>query len=67
LERNIRNLSPEILQRYFTVENAKYVLQENVKSLVSFKVANIFDSSFKNLGKFDFVFSRNMLIFFKKE
>ena len=66
-ERNIRNLSSDILQSYFKVESDKYFLQENVKSLVSFEVANIFEDSFKNLGKFDFVFSRNMLIYFDKE
>ncbi|WP_457748927.1 CheR family methyltransferase [Sulfurimonas sp.] len=66
-ERNIRNLSPEILQKYFMLENGKYVLKESVKSLVSFRVANIFDDSFQRLGKFDFVFSRNMLIYFDKE
>ena len=37
-----------------------------IKSLVSFKVVNLFDVSFNNLGKFDFVFSRNMLIYFDK-
>jgi chemotaxis protein methyltransferase CheR len=30
-------------------------------------VINIFDSAFESLGKFDFVFSRNMLIYFDKE
>ncbi|HFB54169.1 MAG TPA: protein-glutamate O-methyltransferase CheR [Sulfurimonas autotrophica] len=66
-ERNIRNLSAEILHKYFTVENERYTLKESVKSLVSFEVANIFDDSFTRLGKFDFVFSRNMLIYFDKE
>ncbi len=66
-ERNIRNLSPEILHKYFKIDNQRYILQANVKSLVSFEVANIFEDSFKNLGKFDFVFSRNMLIYFDKE
>jgi len=66
-ERNIRNLSAEILHKYFTLENERYILKESVKSCVSFEVANIFDDSFARLGKFDFVFSRNMLIYFDKE
>ncbi len=66
-ERNIRNLSVEIVSKYFTIENNLYVLKQNIKSLVSFKVVNIFDSSFLELGKFDFIFSRNMLIYFDKE
>ena len=66
-ERNIRNLSPQILQRYFTKKDDLYILSEKVKSHVTFKIANIFDSSFKNIGTFDFIFSRNMLIYFDKE
>jgi len=66
-ERNIRNLSPNILNKYFTKGNNEYILNEDVKSIVSYQLANIFDNSFKNLGKFDFIFSRNMLIYFDKE
>lgn len=66
-ERNVRNLSPEIINRYFTKHEDKYVLSQSVKSLVNFKLTNLFDDSFKMLGKFDFVFSRNMLIYFDKE
>ena len=66
-ERNIRNLSPAIINKYFSQDNSKYLLKNSVKSLVTFKLVNIFDDSFKNLGKFDFIFSRNMLIYFDKE
>lgn len=66
-ERNIRNLSAEIISKYFQKNNDKYVLNQDIKSLVSFKTSNLFDNSFTSLGKFDFVFSRNMLIYFDKE
>ncbi|WP_373072443.1 protein-glutamate O-methyltransferase CheR [Sulfurimonas sp.] len=66
-ERNVRNLSSDILNNYFVKEDDKYALKDSVKSLVSFKIINIFDESFRNLGKFDFIFSRNMLIYFNKE
>ena len=66
-ERNVRNLTPQIISKYFDINNGKYALKQSVKSLVSFQVTNIFDSSFKNIGKFDFIFSRNMLIYFDKE
>jgi len=66
-ERNLRNLTPQIISNYFNIDNEKYTLKQNIKSLVSFQVTNIFDSSFKNIGKFDFIFSRNMLIYFDKE
>ena len=66
-ERNIRNLSSDILHKYFTKEDDRYALKENIKLLVTFKLVNIFDDSFNNLGKFDFIFSRNMLIYFDKK
>ncbi len=66
-ERNVRNLTPQIISNYFSYNDGKYLLNNTIKTLVSFKIANIFDSSFKDLGKFDFVFSRNMLIYFDKE
>ncbi|MCX6053124.1 MAG: protein-glutamate O-methyltransferase CheR [Campylobacterales bacterium] len=66
-ERNVRNLTPEIISKYFTHNGEKYLLNDSIKSLVSFQLANLFDASFKNIGKFDFVFSRNMLIYFDQE
>ncbi len=66
-ERNIRNLSSKIIDIYFTKKDDKYVLNHSLKALVSFRIANLFDSSFQNIGKFDFVFSRNMLIYFDKD
>jgi chemotaxis protein methyltransferase CheR len=66
-ERNVRNLTPEIISRYFSYSENKYILNNSIKSLVTFKLTNLFDPSFTTLGKFDFVFSRNMLIYFDKE
>lgn len=66
-ERNVRNLTPEIIRKYFTHNGEKYILNDSITSLVSFKLANLFDPSFASLGKFDFVFSRNMLIYFDHE
>lgn len=66
-ERNVRNLSDEILKKYFVEDEKHYILKPAIRNKVTFKVANLFDSSFKSLGKFDFIFSRNMLIYFDKE
>lgn len=66
-ERNVRNLPQNIIERYFTKSDSLYALKESVKSQVTFRVINLFDPSFKNIGKFDFIFSRNMLIYFDKE
>lgn len=66
-ERNVRNLSQSIIMKYFSQEDDKYILGNEIKSLVSFKQFNLFDDALTHLGKFDFIFSRNMLIYFDKE
>jgi chemotaxis protein methyltransferase CheR len=66
-ERNVRNLSSTIIENYFIKEQDLYILKESIKSQVSYKIVNIFDPSFSAIGKFDFIFSRNMLIYFDKE
>ena len=43
-----------------------YELNREVRSCVTFKKLNIFESSVRHLGTFDIVFSRNMLIYFDK-
>lgn len=66
-ERNVRNLSQEIRSKYFMQTDGVYILNSSIKTLVRFELANIFDDSFKKIGKFDFIMSRNMLIYFDKE
>lgn len=66
-ERNTKNLSNEIINKYFDINNDLYSLNNNIKNLVTFKLANLFDESFKRIGKFDYILSRNMLIYFDKE
>ncbi len=66
-ERNVRNLSSELQHKYFTFESDRYILDDAIKKLVTFKHTNIFSSDFPALGHFDFVFSRNMLIYFDRE
>ena len=63
-QRNVRNLSDEIIQRYFHKQDDNFILSDSIKNLVEFKLVNIFDASFSTLGKFDYIFSRNMFIYF---
>jgi chemotaxis protein methyltransferase CheR len=63
-ERNVKNLLGDVLYKYFDKNEDRYDLKESVKNLVAFKVMNIFDHEFTMLGKFDYIFSRNMLIYF---
>lgn len=66
-ERNVLNLSYELREKYFYKEETSYILKESAKQSSEFQKINIFDDNFLNLGKFDFIFSRNMLIYFDKE
>jgi chemotaxis protein methyltransferase WspC len=51
--------------RYFTVENGKYVISPIVRHKVRFHHGNILDQSFMaSMGIFDVVFCRNVLIYF---
>lgn len=66
-ERNVRNLPPSSIERYFTQESGNYALKDVIKQHVTFILMNLFDPAFKSIGKFDFVFSRNMLIYFDQD
>ncbi|WP_458699579.1 CheR family methyltransferase [Sulfurospirillum sp. 1307] len=66
-ERSLHKLSDNLKYKYFTKENDKFKIKKDLFSSVDFFVTNIFDHSFFNLGKFDLIFSRNMLIYFDEE
>jgi len=66
-KRHVQKLSANLIARYFVKEEEQYKVTEQVKSKVIFQIANIFDDDFTKIGKFDYVFSRNMLIYFDKE
>jgi chemotaxis protein methyltransferase CheR len=65
-EGKLKNVSSELKARYFTPEALKQALSLEVMACVTLQRANVFDSDFKNLGRFDYIFSRNMLIYFDK-
>jgi len=65
-QRRISKLPENLVKKYFIIQNDKYILSSKVKSFVTFKHFNIFDSNIYSLGKFDYIFSRNMLIYFDK-
>ena len=67
---NVRSISKvpgDILHKYFLKKNGKYHVINELKEHVDFKQDNVFSSSFKKNGKFDFILSRNLLIYFDKE
>lgn len=66
-QRNISNIPKQLLAKYFNKKDSKYYLSNEIKQCVQLKTENIFSSSFKSLGKFDYIFSRNMLIYFDEK
>ncbi len=64
-ERSIHAIPKDILARWFVKKNLAYQLGDDLMGTVDFQVANIFDKQMmRKLGKFDVIFSRNMLIYF---
>lgn len=64
-KRSIEKLPKKYLQKYFQKINSFYHLDNKLRNYASFLQGNIFDTNFINkLGKFDIIFSRNMLIYF---
>lgn len=64
---NTRSLhkTPEVMkQKYFEQNGDSFAISNEVKRLVAFHTLNIFDDKLFDLGVFDTIFSRNMLIYF---
>ncbi|WP_331774794.1 CheR family methyltransferase [Sulfurospirillum sp. 1612] len=63
-KRSLHRVEDTLINKYFTQKNESYELKAFVKQNVSFERMNIFDPHFMNLPKFDYIFSRNMMIYF---
>jgi len=67
-KRSIQYVPENLLNEYFTKKGLEYELVEFLRDAVNFQVVNIMDkSALRKLGKFDVIFSRNMLIYFDDE
>lgn len=62
--RSLHRLTDQLISRYFTSEGEKYRLNASISAHVRFEAMNIFDPAMAELGAFDYLFSRNMLIYF---
>ena len=64
-ERSVHAIPAPILSKWFNKKALGYELSEDLQGTVDFQVANVFDKTeMRKLGKFDVIFSRNMLIYF---
>lgn len=63
-QRSLSPLSPELRLKYFTKNEERYCIDSSFKDTAKFYRQNIFDDSFLQLGNFEVVFCRNMLIYF---
>lgn len=64
-ERSVHAIPPNVLAKYFKKRTLGSDLIDDLVGTVDFKVANVFDKTqMRQLGKFDVIFSRNMLIYF---
>ena len=65
---NVEKLPPEFVKRYFepTVANDLLIIKPDIRKFVMFRVLNLVRDSFPFKGKFDVIFVRNVLIYFKE-
>lgn len=64
-EYSVRNVSPELLKKYFTREDNNYYLNPEIRSSVSFSNFNLFDQAAMNsMRDMDIIFCCNVLIYF---
>ncbi len=66
-ERSLHKLDQRVKDKFFTYNDKTFTARKEFFSSISFKKINIFDYDFLSLGKYDIIFSRNMLIYFDDE
>jgi chemotaxis protein methyltransferase CheR len=64
----LRNVSPDLLNRYFSRNGQMYDVRPEVKALVRFSHINLHDGRMiSTLGSFDVIFCRNVMIYFSDD
>lgn len=65
-ERSVRNLSPQLRERYLLKEKGRYQVKDSLRSLVRFRHHNLIADPSPPLGEvpFDVIACRNVLIYF---
>jgi chemotaxis protein methyltransferase CheR len=66
-ERAFRNLSPQLRDRYFDSEASGWRVRSDIHSRVKWSIANLIDESqIAPLASADFIFCRNVFIYFSE-
>ncbi|MCH9812692.1 MAG: protein-glutamate O-methyltransferase CheR [Epsilonproteobacteria bacterium] len=65
--RSLYKVPSNVQEIYFRQQGTYFHLSDVVKKLVKFEVVNLFDDALFGLGKFDYIFCRNMMIYFDQE
>jgi chemotaxis protein methyltransferase CheR len=65
-KRSFHKMTNDVRDRFFDPHGDMLVVKDLLKQKVHFQNTNIFDIKLSSIGRFDFVFSRNMLIYFDK-
>ena len=64
-KRSVQFLPKHLLNKYFKQVGVNYEIAEFLREAITFKNVNVMDKlQMRRLGKFDVIFSRNMLIYF---
>ncbi len=66
-ERSLHRLDARNKALFFNKIGNKYSVKKESILDIEFKVFNIFDDEFLSLGRFDIIFSRNMMIYFNEQ
>ena len=63
--RSVREVPAEYLDKHFTTDGDSYVVRPKIKSMVTFQHLNLHDRmAVRAMRNFDFIFCRNVLIYF---
>ena len=67
-KRSVSKIPPRILMKYFKKIGNEYEIAKELRDGLTFKVVNVLNFyEMKRLGRFDVIFSRNMLIYFDEK
>ena len=65
LPRQVENVKPKYIKRYFTFDGELYKISDEIKNMVRFRKQDLFSS--KLGGHFDLIVCRNVIIYFTKD